>query len=247
MSRSALTFSLVIHASMLAVLGWSSLSTASHTGLGSSEAGVSFSTGEAGGLVLVDLPPEASPAVEVAPPTPETSFEPPPPVIDVHPTPVATVEVAPPTITTTAVLPRDLPTSTPAKKDRKAQSHTASASGMKSAVPQATAGTTGGSAGGMSRGDGGIGYVPPQFLLRYKPPYPEAARAQRLEGTVLLLVAVDASGHVTNASLQQSCGYTTLDRAALAAVKSWRFSPARQLDRAVAATVVVPIRFTFSG
>jgi protein TonB len=242
MSRSALIFSLVIHASVLAAVGWSSLSTATHAGLGIPEAGVMFSTEDAGGLVLE----ETTPAVEIAPPKPEPTFEPPAPVIDVNPAPVIAAEIAPPTITATTGIPQELPPISPAKKERKNQRSAAVTGGVKNMTAGSIAGATGGNIGGSSGGNGGIGYLPPQFLLRYKPPYPEKARAQRLAGTVLLLVSVDAAGHVTNASLQRSCGHAILDHAALAAVRSWRFSPARQMDHAVAATVEVPIRFSFS-
>ena len=83
--------------------------------------------------------------------------------------------------------------------------------------------------------------------MRYKPPYPEQARFQKLEGVVMLLVSVDATGHVTGAQLSQSSGHEVLDRAALSAVRSWRFTPAHQAGQAIAATVEVPIRFHFSG
>ncbi len=83
--------------------------------------------------------------------------------------------------------------------------------------------------------------------MRYKPPYPEEARAQRIEGVVMLLVGVDASGRVTNARLSQSCGHEILDRAALTAIRSWKFVPAQQSGQAVAATVEVPIRFHFAS
>jgi protein TonB len=63
--------------------------------------------------------------------------------------------------------------------------------------------------------------------MRYKPSYRAQARAQKLEGTVLLIVAVDADGRVTSASLEQSCGHAVLDHAALDAVRSWRFDPAQ--------------------
>jgi protein TonB len=111
---------------------------------------------------------------------------------------------------------------------------------------EATSATRGGDLAGAGQGGRGGGYTPPRFLLRYKPLYPAKARVQRLEGTVLLRVSVDAVGHVSGASLQRSCGHTLLDRAALEAVRSWRFIPAHQADRAVSATVEVPIRFTFS-
>jgi protein TonB len=73
--------------------------------------------------------------------------------------------------------------------------------------------------------------------------YPPAARAQRIEGTVLLLVTVDSAGRVTDASISQSSGHAILDRAALAAVRAWRFEPARQGGAPVIAQVELPVRF----
>lgn len=108
-------------------------------------------------------------------------------------------------------------------------------------------GIGGGGAPGTGGGGGGPGYIPPQFLMRYKPPYPDQARAMKLEGVVLLLVSVDAAGHVTDARLSQSCGHEVLDHAALTAVRSWRFIPARQSNQPISATVEVPIRFHFSA
>ncbi len=90
------------------------------------------------------------------------------------------------------------------------------------------------------------GYVPPQFRLRYKPPYPPEARAQRWEGTVLLLVSVDAAGRVTRAAVRHSCGHPVLDRSALDSVRTWRFEPARQNGLTTAAEVEVPVRFSLS-
>lgn len=110
-----------------------------------------------------------------------------------------------------------------------------------------SAGGGGGTAGAGRGGGGGPGYTPPQFLMRYKPPYPEEARAQRMEGVVMLLVSVDAAGRVLSAQLSQSSGHDVLDRAALAAIRTWRFVPAHQADQAVPATVEVPIRFHFSA
>jgi protein TonB len=63
----------------------------------------------------------------------------------------------------------------------------------------------------------------------------------------MLLVAVDASGHVTGTSIRQSSGHPVLDRAALQAVQNWRFEPARREGLAVAAQVEVPVRFRFAG
>ncbi|MBC7945789.1 MAG: energy transducer TonB [Burkholderiales bacterium] len=89
--------------------------------------------------------------------------------------------------------------------------------------------------------------VPPHFEVAYldnpKPAYPLAARRLKLEGTVVLRVLVKASGAPETIALGQSSGAAILDEAALAAVKSWRFVPAHQGERAIDHWVDVPIRF----
>jgi len=237
MTRSALILSCAIHGSVLALVGWSSLLVAPRLDSRKAAVSVSLAPGD-GALVTEDVPvPLPSPEIAAAPA--ETSFTPPAPTIEPTPVPVAVVETAPPVIPTTSGMARKMPSLAPAKKEHAPR--TASASTRRN-------GTSSGAASAMTAGGGGgSGYMPPQYLLRYKPLYPEQARAQRLEGVVLLFVGVDAEGRVTSASIRQGCGHAMLDRAALEAVRSWKFSPARQGDRAIPATVEVPIRFNFSA
>ena len=63
------------------------------------------------------------------------------------------------------------------------------------------------------------------------------------EGRVLLRVAVLGNGRVGRVDLARSSGHGSLDRAALAAVKRWRFRPALRGGEAVAATLTVPVVF----
>lgn len=88
---------------------------------------------------------------------------------------------------------------------------------------------------------------PPRFDLAYlnnpAPAYPVFAKRAREQGVVTLRVRVDASGNVESVELQHSSGSERLDRAALAAVRQWRFVPARQGDRPVAGVAIVPINF----
>lgn len=69
--------------------------------------------------------------------------------------------------------------------------------------------------------------ITPRALLNPAPTYPSDALARRLEGVVLLQVEVDAAGAVTNIQLVRTSGVKSLDDAALAAVRQWRFLPAR--------------------
>ena len=103
----------------------------------------------------------------------------------------------------------------------------------------------GGAAGG-SAGLSGV-FSPPQYRHCPAPPYPAAARAQRLSGEVLLRVAVLENGAVESVALRRSSGHALLDEAALRAVRGWRFAPAHRGERAVPATVEVPVRFALTS
>lgn len=89
--------------------------------------------------------------------------------------------------------------------------------------------------------------APPRFDAAYldnpRPPYPAVARRMGEEGKTVLRVFVSADGLPERIELSQSAGSPRLDEAALAAVKRWRFVPARQGEHAVAAWVLVPLVF----
>ncbi len=76
-----------------------------------------------------------------------------------------------------------------------------------------------------------------------RPTYPLLARRRGLEGRLLLQVQVGPDGAVTGVEVKESSGHTVLDRAAVRTLHRWRFTPAREGDRAVAASIEVPIRF----
>jgi periplasmic protein TonB len=88
---------------------------------------------------------------------------------------------------------------------------------------------------------------PPDFraaYLRNPPPgYPAAARRNGEEGTVMLRVLVSTDGAPREVVLERSSGSSSLDAAALATVKTWRFTPARRAGEAQEAWVLVPIVF----
>ena len=88
---------------------------------------------------------------------------------------------------------------------------------------------------------------PPDFraaYLRNPPPsYPTAARRNGEEGTVTLRVLVGTDGAPREIAVERSSGSSSLDAAALATVKTWRFSPARRGGEALEAWVLVPIVF----
>jgi TonB family protein len=64
----------------------------------------------------------------------------------------------------------------------------------------------------------------------------------RQEATVVLLVTVGADGNVADVAVAQSGG-EALDRAAIEAVRQWRFIPARRGNEAIASRIRIPFRF----
>lgn len=80
-----------------------------------------------------------------------------------------------------------------------------------------------------------------------KPKYPAIARNRGWEGKVLLKVRVSAEGHSDEVTLHRSSGHEALDESAIAAVKKWRFMPAKRGETEVASSVIVPINFTLNN
>ena len=93
--------------------------------------------------------------------------------------------------------------------------------------------------------------VPARFDAAYlnnpAPEYPPVARRRGEEGRVLLSVAVCPAGWAERIEVRASSGSPRLDRAALEAVRRWRFVPANQNGVAVASRIVVPIVFRLDG
>lgn len=102
--------------------------------------------------------------------------------------------------------------------------------------PMARAGTTATPSAGIQAARPDHAHCPP-------PAYPSTARRLGLGGTVLLRVLVSDGGHVEEIRLANSSGHSLLDEAAQAAVRRWRFIPARRGGMALAAWVEVPVEF----
>lgn len=81
-------------------------------------------------------------------------------------------------------------------------------------------------------------------IARLQPDYPRDAFRAGEEGRVLLRVQVDAGGNPVDVQVADSSGSRELDRAAVEAMRQWRFEPALDDGDAVASTVEIPIDFT---
>ena len=77
-----------------------------------------------------------------------------------------------------------------------------------------------------------------------RPQYPRKARRFGWEGTVLLTVEVLPDGSSGEIEIKESSGHRDLDRAAVAAIRRWRFTPAQKEGISVAAVVEIPVVFT---
>ena len=92
---------------------------------------------------------------------------------------------------------------------------------------------------------------PPKFGAAYlqnpAPEYPHLARRKSEQGRVLLQVLVSENGKAEKVQIDTSSGYSSLDQAALEAVRKWSFIPAKKGNRPVSAYVIVPVRFSLNG
>ncbi len=109
------------------------------------------------------------------------------------------------------------------------------------------AGGAGAEAAAAIESAGAISEAVPLAGQNPPPVYPRLALQRGWEGQVALRVRVSAGGDVEEVWVENSSGYPVLDQAALEAVKTWRFQPARQGVRAVAGGARIPIEFRLRG
>ena len=82
----------------------------------------------------------------------------------------------------------------------------------------------------------------PERIRFVAPTYPPVAQAARVSGTVILEAVIDAHGIVQDVKVLRSVAL--LDRAAIEAVRQWRYSPT-QLN-GVAIPIVMSVTVTFT-
>jgi protein TonB len=123
-------------------------------------------------------------------------------------------------------------------------------------VEGTAAGVAGGTAGGIAGGVvGGAGTQPvpvaqvaqpPVLVRRVAPVYPRDARRREITGLVLLQAVLDRDGQVER-DVRVLESVPMLDDEAVAAVRQWRFRPARN-ERGEPLRVIleIPIRFTLN-
>jgi len=82
---------------------------------------------------------------------------------------------------------------------------------------------------------------------RTAPAYPAPSRRLGETGVVVLRVELSESGNVAHARVERSSGHSRLDDAALAAVRTWRCTPASRNGQPVRAVALQPFNFILNG
>jgi periplasmic protein TonB len=184
----------------------------------------------------LEPPPLLPPQVETPPPPPAETPAPPPPQAIVAPQIAPPSPVAPPPrieVSAPAAPPPRIeapaPPPEPAPRVEKAPAAKAPDSPQTTPSPPAPLSVT-------------QPAVKPEYLSNPLQ-YPLASRRMGEQGKVILRVLVDQSGLPARVEVATSSGYPRLDNAAVATVKQWRFSPARQGEKAISDWVHVPLVF----
>ena len=142
------------------------------------------------------------------------------------------------------------PLSTPSPSATPAAAAPASAPAAAASSSSNNANSAAASTGPAAGAGSGEARTPARWQAAYlhnpPPDYPWQARQRGQQGVVWLSVEVSAAGECAQASVLRSSGVSALDQAALAAVRRWRFVPARQGQTPVESKVEIPIRFKLS-
>jgi len=118
-------------------------------------------------------------------------------------------------------------------------------SGEGTGIGSGTGGGLGpGSGGGVGGGPYSVGggVSAPIPIYKPEPPYSEEARKAKYQGTVVLMIVVDAQGNVTDCKVVRPLGLG-LDEKATETVRTWKFKPALRNNVPVPVRVIVEVSF----
>lgn len=96
-----------------------------------------------------------------------------------------------------------------------------------------------------------LGLATPAFAQKTEPPvpirtvapvYPTELKREGVAGMVKVKFTVDVQGNVSNPEVESSSN-PGFNKAALEAIKSWKFKPATQDGSPIAKTVSIPLKF----
>ncbi|HEX4856888.1 MAG TPA: energy transducer TonB [Limnobacter sp.] len=187
------------------------------------------------------LPPSVvgvlvAPQPKVAPPPPA----PPRPEKTVPPKPVKQLEQTPKPLPTPVAKPLPAPQSEPVRESTPVQA--APAPVETPAAPPAPPATAPETAQPVT---------PPRtdaaHLNNPAPQYPALSRRLGEQGRVMLDVYILPDGSVGDIKLNKSSGFPRLDNAALQAVKTWKYVPAKRGDKPIPFWYVQPVSFVLNN
>ena len=84
---------------------------------------------------------------------------------------------------------------------------------------------------------------PARLIKSERPDYPQTARQQGWEGTVVLRITVGTGGNVEKVAIQESSGFPELDESAAQSAQTWEFDPAKDGEDPISSAVDLPVRF----
>jgi len=87
---------------------------------------------------------------------------------------------------------------------------------------------------------------PPVPVRTVAPDYPDELRREGVSGIVTVKCTIDENGNVTEPTVEKSSN-AAFERPALAALKKWKFKPAKQDGAPVSTKVSIPIKFVFES
>jgi periplasmic protein TonB len=87
---------------------------------------------------------------------------------------------------------------------------------------------------------------PPVPVRTVAPEYPSELRREGVSGLVMVKCSIDEKGDVTETLVEKSSN-AAFEKPAVAAVKKWKFKPAKQDGNPVAIKVSIPIKFVFES
>lgn len=91
-------------------------------------------------------------------------------------------------------------------------------------------------------------WVPAKPIERAPPRYPAEALSERQDGWVMLSYVISATGEVIEPMVEDSSGVEPLERAALRAIRGWRFEPAKRNGQPVEQSMAKSVlRFQLDG
>jgi TonB family protein len=89
----------------------------------------------------------------------------------------------------------------------------------------------------------GKGISPPVATHAPDPPYPDLPADTEPRGLVVMLIGVDAHGHVGPVRVMRSSA-PAFENSAVETVKKWKFKPAKEDGKAVPVQITVEMKFS---